>query len=307
MKKVFVLILNWNGWQMTIKCLSSLAKIEKGNLNVEVLVIDNGSSDESLKKIGQYLLSHKKIRIRLIENKENLGFAEGNNVGIKYAMQNGADFVCLLNNDTRIAPDFLVNLVKAATSEKQSGLVGGKIFFEKGYEFHRTKYRRQDLGKVIWYAGGKIDWQNVYASHRGVDEVDQGQYETLTETDYVNGCLMLVKREVFEKIGLIDANYFLYLEDTDFSQRAKKAGFKLYYTPRAVIWHLNAGSSSAGSDLQDYYLTRNRLLFGLKWAPWRAKLALTKESLKLVFFGRKWQKIGVRDFYLGKLGQGSWR
>jgi GT2 family glycosyltransferase len=139
-----------------------------------------------------------------------------------------------------------------------------------------------------------------------VDEVDRGQYNKEGETAYVNGCLMLVKKEVFKKIGLFDPKFFMYLEDTDFCLRAQKSGFKLLYAPKAVIWHLNAGSSGVGSALHDYFISRNRLLFGLRWAPVRSKLALIKESLFLLLTGREWQKKGASDFYLGKFGKGSW-
>jgi len=291
---------------MIANCLASIAKAETKGIDLKVLVVDNGSVDDSVEKIKKLVSSKiKNLKIHFIENKENLGFAEGNNIGIKYALKNGADFVCLLNNDTRVKADFLLQLIEVAEKE-EAGIVGGKIYFEKGYEFHKERYKKKDLGKVIWYAGGKIDWQNVYASHRGVDEVDENQYDKVQETEYVNGCLMLVKSEVFKKVGLLDPKYFLYFEENDFCQRAKKAGFKLYYGPKAVIWHLNAGSSGPGSALHDYFLTRNRLLFGMRWAPLKSKIALIKESVKILISGREWQKTAIRDFYLRNLGKGSW-
>jgi len=308
MKKIFIVVLNWNGGEMTVNCLRSLEGIETRGMDVEIVVVDNGSTDNSLRLIEncKFKIKNLHLRLKILRNKTNLGFAEGNNVGIRYALKNGADFVCLLNNDTRVSSNFLLHLIEVANSDKKIGIVGGKIYFEKGYEFHKERYKPNELGKVIWYAGGKIDWDNIYATHRGVDEVDRGQYETQVETEYVNGCLMLIKKEVFEKIGFFDPKYFLYFEENDFCQKALKAGFKLVYTPKAVIWHLNAGSSGSGSSLHDYFLTRNRLLFGMCWAPLRSKIALIKESIKLLFKGRKWQKIGVRDFYLRKLGKGSW-
>lgn len=319
MKKISLIILNWNGWKMTLDCLESLRDIKCGDFEVEIVVVDNGSTDNSVESIkNQISLASQseagraktKIineKLKIIENEKNLGFAEGNNVGIKYALENRADYVCLLNNDTRVDKNFLRELFKSAESDEKIGLVGGKIYFEKGYEFHKNRYLEKDLGKVIWYAGGLIDWNNVYASHRGVDEVDRGQYDSETETAYINGCLMLVKKEVFNKVGLFDKKYFLYFEDADFSVRAKKAGFTLYFNPRAKIWHLISGSSAIGSDLNDYFITRNRMLFGMKYAPVKSKLSLIKESIGLMMNGRRWQKTGIKDFYLNKFGEGSWK
>lgn len=115
---------------------------------------------------------------------------------------------------------------------------------------------------------------------------------------------MFIRREVLEEIGFFDERYFLYLEDADFSQRAKRKGWKILYWPRAILWHKVSQSSGIGSQLNDYYITRNRLLFGMTYAGVRAKLALLKESVKLMFVGRKWQRAGVADFYMGRFGHG---
>lgn len=302
MKKVFLIILNWNGREMTLNCLKSLGAIKQDSFSLDVIVVDNGSADDSVEKI------HKAgPKVTVLENKENLGFAEGNNVGIKYALEKGADYVCLLNNDTRVEPKFLEELVKAVQSDEKIGLIGGKIYFEKGYEFFKDKYSDSERGKVIWYAGGLIDWNNVYASHRGVDEVDKGQYDQTEETEYVNGCLMFGTREIFKKVGLFDKRYYLYFEDAELSLRAKRVGFKVVFCPKAKIWHLNSGSSGSGSSLHDYFITRNRLIFGMTYASLRSKIALFREGLELLKNGREWQKTGVRDFYLRKYGRGSWR
>lgn len=146
----------------------------------------------------------------------------------------------------------------------------------------------------------------MIASHQGVDEVDRGQHDQIMETEFVSGCAMLIKKAVLARIGLLDERYFLYYEDADFCQRARQAGFKIVFVPQAKIWHKNIGTGRTGSPLQDYYMVRNRLLFGMRWAPLRTKLALLRESLSLLFNGRVWQKRGVVDFYLRRFGKGSY-
>jgi hypothetical protein len=118
---------------------------------------------------------------------------------------------------------------------------------------------------------------------------------------------MLIHRLVLEKIGVLDDRYFLYLEDLAYSLKARCAGLPLYYIPDARLWHLNAVSSSVGGQLQDYFITRNRLLLGLSYAPWKTKLALVRESWRLFIKGRPWQKRAVTDFYLNRFSQGSWQ
>jgi len=300
MKKVFVNVLHYKGKQFTRQCLLSLEKIRTAGFSLKVVVVDNNSPEPiaDLKKEFSGNI--------FIKNKENLGFAEGNNVGIRYALKHSADYVMLLNNDTIVDPQMIVQLIKVGESDKKIGILGPKIYFAPGYEFHKERYKPNEQGKVIWYAGGIMDWKNVIGRHRGVDEVDRGQYNEIEETDFVSGCAMMVRRSVLENIGLFDEKYFLYYEDADFCQRAKQAGYKTVFVPQAKVWHKNLGTGRTGTELQDYYLTRNRLLFGLRWATSRTKLALLKESGLLLLKGRPWQKRGVRDFYLRKWGKGSY-
>jgi hypothetical protein len=245
--------------------------------------------------------------LKIIQSDVNLGFAGGQNIGIKYGIENGIDYFVVLNNDVVLDENFLEELLKTFEREKNCGLVSPKIYFAKGYEFHKDRYKEINLGSVIWYAGGKMDWENVLASHIGVDEVDGGQFDKLQKTDFASGCCEMIKKEVFEKIGFFDEKYFLYYEDNDLSQRAKKKGFDIYYQPSAILWHKNAGSTGgSGSVLQDYYITRNRLLFGFKFASIKSKLALVRESLKFIIAGRSSQKKGAIDFYLGRFGKGSY-
>ena len=185
-------------------------------------------------------------------------------------------------------------------------VVTPKIYFAKGHEYHKDKYKKEDLGKVFWYAGGYTDWDNVTSIHRGVDEVDHGQYDKIEEIQFATGCCMLLKKEVFEKVGLFDDRYFLYYEDADLNERIKRAGYKIYYVPTAILIHINAASSGgAGNSLQDYFITRNKILFGMTYAPLRTKLALIRESISLLRIGRPNQKLAIRDFYLHKFNKGT--
>ena len=187
------------------------------------------------------------------------------------------------------------------------GMASPKMYFAKGYEFYKERYNKEEVGKVFWYAGGIIDWNNILSSHRGVDEVDVGQYNQIWQTDFVNGACVIIRKDVFEKIGFLDSSLFLYWEDADFSQRAKRAGFKVVYYPDTCIWHkVSASTGGSGSPSNDYFLIRNRFYFALKYASFRAKFAVFKDTLKLAFTGREWQRKGAMDALWGVKGMGAW-
>lgn len=299
---VKIIILSFNAKREIGECLTSLQKLKLKGEDISVLVVDNASVDGS---VG--MIKKRFPKVGLLAEKVNLGFAEGNNVGIRKALQEKADYVMLLNNDTLVEEDCLQELLKIATKDKNIGVVCPKIYFAPGFEFHKNRYKEKDRGKVIWYAGGRIDWQNILGIHQGVDEVDKGQYDKVKEVGFATGCCMLVKREVFGKVGLFNKRFFLYLEDLDFSVKAKKAGFKLAFAPKATVWHKNLGTTSQKSQTrQAYYYTRNRLLFGFQYAPWDTKIALLKWSLGRLLKGSSWEKKGVLDFYLGRFGKGSY-
>lgn len=303
MKKIAVVIVNYNGEKNTIECLNSINKLVMDNFKLLIIIVDNGSFNE-------FKIPHSEFKLGeliIIRNQENLGFAGGNNIGIKYALNQTADFILLLNNDVIFDKNLIKELLQTVQSKENIGVVVPKIYFAKGFEFHKNRYKREETGKIIWYAGGKMDFKNIIGYHRGVDEVDKGQYNKTEETDFATGCCMLVKKEIFKQVGLFDEKYFLYYEDSDFSERVKKLGFKIIYCPKAMLWHKNAGSAGgSGSSLQDYYITRNRLLFAMQYALFEVKLSLLKESLKLLVNGRPWQKKGVLDFYFRKFGKGSY-
>jgi hypothetical protein len=304
MVKVSLIILSWNARKMTQEELENVGGLETKDLNAECVVVDNGSTDDTQEKLSIHKLPNMNYKFIRIE--KNLGYAGGNNVGIKDAYKRGADYIILLNNDVVLPKDILIKLVGVADKNKKIGLLAPKMYFAKGYEFHKERYQKEDLGKIIWYAGGFIDWNNIYSIHRGVDEVDHGQYDKEDEVDAANGACLLIRKEVVRDIGFLREKYFMYWEDADYCLRAKRVGWKVVYTPETCLWHKVSSSSAIGSNLNDYFLTRNRMLFGTKYASMRTKFALFRESIKLLLNGRKWQKIGVRDFYLGRWGKGSW-
>lgn len=303
--KVSIVILTWNQCDMTLTQLKGVAELDTKGFNAEMIVVDNGSTDDTIKLLSDYKLPN--MSYKFIETGSNLGFAGGNNIGIKDAIDRGADYVISMNNDLILSKDILVKMVKLAESDKTIGLIAPKMYFAKGFEFHKDRYKPNEVGRVIWYAGGIIDWDNVYSLHRGVDEVDHGQYDKIEDTDYVNGACFLITKELVKKVGLIDETFFLYWEDADYSEKAKRAGFRVVYDPETSLGHMvSVSTGKSGSPSNDYFIIRNRLIFGLRYAGFRTKFALVRDSIRLLFTGREWQKKGVIDFYLGRWKSGRW-
>ena len=298
-----IIVLNWKQPQLTAQTIKSLTAIQTPTFSYHIYLVDNHSDDGSYQYLAKLFLPKN---ITLSQTSENLGFVGGNNFGISQALENNCDYVLIINNDVLVDPQFLIHLVADAESDPTIGLVGPKIYFAPGHEFHHH-YKKNNIGRVIWSAGGIIDWQNVLGHNIGIDEVDSGQYDQPREVDFLSGCCLLVKSKIFRTVGLLNNDYFMYLEDDEFCQRVKKAGFSVHYQPKSVIWHINAGSSRAGGgSLHDYFLTRNRLIFGYQYASTRTKVALIRDSIRRLFIGTNWQRRGVIDYYLHRWGRGSW-
>lgn len=207
---------------------------------------------------------------------KNEGYAYGVNLGIKKAIQQGYTSFVVVNSDVIFSKKFC-NSVDLSISKNKDTIIGGKIYYAPGFEFHKTRYRQKDKGNVIWFAGGKIDWNNVITKHIGVDEIDSGQFNKIRNVDFITGCLIIFDKKIVEKVGMWNEKYFLYYEDADFCVRAKRKGIKLLYDPSIVIYHKNAQSTSgSGSEIHKYYQEKNRLRFGLKYAPLKTKLHLLK-------------------------------
>lgn len=303
---VSIIILTTNALVMTKEQLKDIAKLDTGKFKVECLVVDNGSSDGSREELPELTLPN--MDYKFIESGANLGFAGGNNVGIKDALDRGFDYIILMNNDLILPKDIVTKLVDFMDKNPGVGVASPKMYFAKGYEFHKDGYKDSEKGKVIWYAGGVIDKNNVYSVHRGVDEVDRGQYDETADTDFANGATVIIRRDVFKKIGLLDSSYFLYWEDADFSIRAKKAGFRVVYYPETSMWHkVSASTGGSGSPTNDYFLIRNRYFFTMKYLKFRTKFAVFRDTVRTIFTGRKWQKWGAIDGLLGVRGMGMWK
>jgi len=305
MTNIAIVILNWQQPQLTIDTIKSLSKIKFKNFNYQIFLLDNNSQDDSFTIFKKEFLNIS--HIKLIQTGNNLGYV-GNNVGIKKAIKEDFDYVLLINNDVIVDPYFLDELLKGSLLGYD--IVGPKIYFAPGFEYHHDWYTKKEIGNVIWSAGGQIDWDNIYGSNIGVDQVDKKQFDFINDKiDFLTGCCLLIKTSVFKQIGLLNDKYFMYLEDMEFCQRAKNNNIKMAYIYKSKIWHVNSGSSKSGGNLHDYFITRNRLIFGFKYARLRTKFALFKESLIQLISNQSstWKKKGIIDFYFHKFNKGSWQ
>lgn len=243
-QKVSVIVLNWNNYEDTKECLESLEKITYPNY--EVIVVDNGSKDNSTQQLQKEF--HRHI---YIYNKDNFGFSGGNNVGIKYALKEKVDYILLLNNDVVVEAGFLGRLIEAGESSGEIGILVPKINY----------YSKPN---TIWLAGGYISRIRGSGFPIGKGK-DQDRYNENRYITFSSGCCMLIKKEVFKRVGLWDESYFLYAEDIDFCKRATDAGFKILYVADSKVYHkVSMTSRRLNFGLVTYYATRNRLYFSRK-------------------------------------------
>jgi len=243
--KTSIIILNWNGLQDTLECLASLKNVT--HANYEVIVVDNNSSGNDVEVIEE---KYGDFIQKVIINEKNLGFSGGNNIGIKNALQDNPDYILLLNNDTVVEPDFLTKMIEESGNEKPGIITPMITYF--------------DDKEKIWSAGGSISKIKASGFTFGHNDYFKNHIYNKYCT-FASGCCMLVKREVIEKVGLLDEDYFLYLEDTDYCQRVVDAGYKLLYVGSSRIYHKVFSTTARESNLLPlYYSIRNRLYFAKK-------------------------------------------
>jgi len=289
--RVAIIILNYNGAVDTINCVRSVSKNDYSNF--EIIIVDNNSKVQDVSEIKRAFPD-----IKLIENKTNLGYAKGNNIGISWSQKQNFNYFLILNNDVVVTHGFLNGLMRTIGG-KNVGICGPKTLY-----FHNKK--------IINAAGGEIDWRLGEPRCIGHLQKDNGQLDKQKEVEFLPGSCLLIKKEVFDKIGFLPTDYFFGFEDVDFCLRAKKAGFKIVFVPNSVIYHKESISIGQNSPLKDYYYFRNCLIFMKRWVKspeWYKfllfyHLKILKTIFKYLVSGRfanvKAIKTGCLDFWRQK-------
>jgi len=249
--RIAVVVLNWNGKALTLDCVRSLLEIQTPN--VETIVVDNASSDGSAQAVRESFGG----QVTVIVNDENLGFAAGNNVGIQFALGRGADFVLLLNNDTVVDANLINGMLRPFDTNTDVGITGPKIYYH-------------DPPEQIWFAGGEVFLARGVSRHIGIRETDRGQFDDQRDVDYVTGCALMARREVFELVGFLDPSYVAYYEDADLCMRARRAGFRIVYAPEGKVWHkISASTGGQVSRRKIVRKLKSTWMFFRRYArPW---------------------------------------
>jgi GT2 family glycosyltransferase len=247
---VAVIVLNWNGTDDTVECLRSLARVDYPRR--EIVVVDNGSRESPRARIAAEFPS-----VTYLETAANLGYAGGNNIGIRHALAREHDYVFVLNNDTIVEPEFLTQAVTVAASSDSIGVVGIKIL-------------AWDRPGCVWVAYGQVTYRQGLVRLIGYYEQDNGAFDEQRDVDWVPGTAMLFPRHALERVGLFDERFFAYHEDVDWCTRAREQGLRVVFTPRARIHHKGHRSSGGKGYVtpRQYLAGRNMVLFVRKHARW---------------------------------------
>jgi GT2 family glycosyltransferase len=239
---VMVIVLNWNNAPDTIACLASLANLDFPDYTVRV--IDNGSEDDSVDVIRQCY-----PHVGILETHANLGYAGGNNVGVRYALAQGVRYVCILNNDVTVAPSFLTPLIDALEAYPDAGVATPLV-------------AQMDAPEKVWALGQTVDWTTgeITRNKAGsrVSAIGTGPSQ---EVDIAAGTAMLIRRDVFERAGLMDEAFYLYYEEADWCLRVRSTGFGILAVPSSVVCHKVSAALGPTSPVIDYYMQRNHLRF----------------------------------------------
>ncbi|BDQ04195.1 glycosyltransferase family 2 protein [Ignavibacterium sp.] len=273
--QITVIIINWNGLDDTIECVKSLKTTDYENY--KITIVDNNSNEFNKTKLKELQENYKDIT--LIFNESNLGFSGGNNIGIQQALREGADYILLLNNDTIVEPSSFSKLISVFEHDINAGIASPKINY-------------YDFPDLVWSAGGKIS--KIRGSGFAIGNIKSDSIkEEIKEVSFVSGCCMLIKKDLFNKVGLLDEDFFLYLEDTDFCVRVKEAGFKIYVANNSVIYHkVSKSTFKLEKPISLYYTTRNRLLLVNKHFKHYLPLTFTYIIVTMLIKSLYWIFIG---------------
>jgi len=239
--KITVVVLNWNSHDMTAECIRSLLAMEAGDF--EILVVDNGSSDGS---VG--ILRQKFPQITMLPQDRNLGFAAGCNVGMRYALSAGAEYMLLVNNDAIVDRCLLRALLEEAERHPEAAMVSPKIYYH-------------DLPNRLWWVGGTFDHRTGIPKHLGLRKRDTGKYNVARNIDWATGCVLLIRARALHDTGLFDEQFFGHVEDVDLSLRVRAAGYSIRYSPLAMVWHREGVDyrKNAGEHARIFTGSRNLL------------------------------------------------
>ena len=275
--KVSAIVLNYNRVDALLECINSLLKQEYPL--TEIIVVDNNSSDESGSAIKDNFPT-----VKLIENDRNYGAIEGKNIGLRAALKNDPDFIFLLDNDLVADPKCVSQMVNLGISEKNIGMVGAKIY----------DYDHKD---VILSCGSKIDFTQNIIRQYGRGEKDVGQYDKVMDVDHLGAGHTLIKKQVFDLVGILDSKFIGYgYEDVDFSVRAKKAGFRIVCCPSAIVWHKPHSGIGNYSFNKKYLEAKNSIYFMKKHGTFET-------WIKYLFFAF----FGIAYAFLLEVPKGNWR
>lgn len=266
---IAIIIVNWNGADDTISCLHSLVRI--GYSHLRLYVVDNASTDGSPARIRA---AHADAHMQLLVAPVNLGYAGGVNLGVARALADGADYLWVLNNDVSADPDIVGHLLEAAR-DTEPAILSPKIL----YRARPTE---------LWWAGGGID-RRLKSYHIGIGERDAGQHEVIRAIDWATGCSLFFSAATARRIGPMDERYFLYLEDVDWSLRARARGVPIVYVPAARLYHdVSHSTARLQSGHVWYYSWRNYYLLVLEHGHWWQRLRAATDLMS------RFVKIGLR-------------
>ncbi len=285
-KLVSIIIVNYNSNALTIECLNSLKN--QTHTNFEILLVDNGSKYEVFLDLKEKLkLNQDELNIELIRSDINLYFGAGNNKAIKIAK---GEYICLLNNDTEVMPNFIEKMVEFLEKNPHAGMITPKIklFPDKDY---------------IWTTGGVVDfYTSGVVTNRGYLEYDpeDKMYTKIETIDFAPGTALFVKKKYLEKIGLMDEIYFMYWEDPDWNYRAKESGFESYFVPTTIVYHkipINRGIDSRRAIFNDFFFKRNKQILVWRYARISQLIIFYLKFYFQIFIEFK-KKIKLRAFAL---------